>query len=268
MGQVDGSQLHWVLVHGSMHGAWSYYKTMALLQAEGYKVTAVDLAGCGASAVDSNTVSDFEVFNQPLVDVLNAIPATERVVLVGHSLGSISLLHAMENFTHKISLAIHVAGALLPSGVSFDITGDYFKGCFPLIGPFQIFARQIFGNGPENPPTTITIDKANLQKVFYTSPKTPSADLALAQIMCRPASFEVQFSTVVHYTKEKQGTIPSVYIKTSIDQCLPPASQDYIIKACPQTEVVEIHADHTPMFSATDELHEILLRLAAKYTSA
>jgi hypothetical protein len=35
-----------------------------------------------------------------------------------------------------------------------------------------------------------------------------------------------------------------VYIKTSIDQCLPPASQDYIIKACPQTEVVEIQADH------------------------
>jgi predicted alpha/beta hydrolase family esterase len=88
----------------------------------------VDLAGCGASAVDPNTVSDFEVFNQPLVDVLNAIPATERVVLVGHSLGSLSLLHAMENFTHKISLAIHVAGVLLPSGVSFETAGDYFKG--------------------------------------------------------------------------------------------------------------------------------------------
>ncbi len=51
-----------------------------------------------------------------------------QVVLVGHSLGSISLLHAMENFTHKISLAIHVSGALLPSGVSFETTGDYFKG--------------------------------------------------------------------------------------------------------------------------------------------
>jgi pimeloyl-ACP methyl ester carboxylesterase len=138
--------------------------------------------------------------------------------------------------------------------------------CFPVIGPFQIFSRQIFGNGPENPPTTFTIDKENLHEVFYSSPTTPSADLVLAQIMCRPASFKVQFSTVVHYTKEKQGTIPSVYIKTSIDQCLPPMSQDYIINACPQTEVVEIHADHNPMFSATDELHEILLRLAAKYT--
>jgi predicted alpha/beta hydrolase family esterase len=51
-----------------------------------------------------------------------------QVVLVGHSLGSINLLHAMENFTHKISLAIHVSGALLPSGVSFETTGDYFKG--------------------------------------------------------------------------------------------------------------------------------------------
>jgi pimeloyl-ACP methyl ester carboxylesterase len=89
MGQVDGSQLHWVLVHGAMHGAWAYYKTMALLQAEGYKVTAVDLAGCGASAVDPNTVSDFEVLNQPLVDVLNAIPATERVISLCTPLSSL-----------------------------------------------------------------------------------------------------------------------------------------------------------------------------------
>jgi pimeloyl-ACP methyl ester carboxylesterase len=86
--------------------------------------------------------------------------------------------------------------------------------------------------------------------------------------MCRPAPFKVQSSTVVHYTKEKHGTIPSVYIKTSIDKCLPPLTQEYMIKACPQTEVVEVVADHTPMFSATDELHEILLRLAAKYASA
>ncbi len=47
---------------------------------------------------------------------------------MGHSLGSINLSHAMENFTHKISLVIHVAGAVLPSGVSLEITGDYYKG--------------------------------------------------------------------------------------------------------------------------------------------
>jgi hypothetical protein len=69
-------RLHWVLVHG----AWTYYKTMALLQQEGYKVTAVDLASCGTSTVDPNTVTDFKTYNQPLVDVLNAIPDTEKVI--------------------------------------------------------------------------------------------------------------------------------------------------------------------------------------------
>jgi len=55
-------------------------KTMALLQQEGYKVTAVDLASCGTSTVDPNTVTDFKTYNQPLVDVLNAIPDTEQVI--------------------------------------------------------------------------------------------------------------------------------------------------------------------------------------------
>jgi pimeloyl-ACP methyl ester carboxylesterase len=72
--------LHWVLVHGAWHGAWVYYKTMALLQQQGYKVTAVDLASCGTSTVDPNTVTDFKTYNQPLVDVLNAIPDTEQVI--------------------------------------------------------------------------------------------------------------------------------------------------------------------------------------------
>jgi pimeloyl-ACP methyl ester carboxylesterase len=73
-------RLHWVLVHGAWQGAWMYYKTMALLQQEGYKVTAVDLASCGTSTVDPNTVTDFKTYNQPLVDVLNAIPDTEQVI--------------------------------------------------------------------------------------------------------------------------------------------------------------------------------------------
>jgi pimeloyl-ACP methyl ester carboxylesterase len=73
-------RLHWVLVHGASHGAWMYYKTMALLQQEGYRVTAVDLASCGTSTVDPNTVTDFKTYDQPLVDVLTAIPDTEQVI--------------------------------------------------------------------------------------------------------------------------------------------------------------------------------------------
>ncbi|EXB63678.1 hypothetical protein L484_027021 [Morus notabilis] len=35
---------HFVLVHGSCHGGWSWYKLVPLLKSAGHAVTALDLA--------------------------------------------------------------------------------------------------------------------------------------------------------------------------------------------------------------------------------
>jgi predicted alpha/beta hydrolase family esterase len=43
-----------------------------------------------------------------------------QVVLVAHSMGGFSMTHAMEEFPHKIVLAIAVAGILLLNGASLD----------------------------------------------------------------------------------------------------------------------------------------------------
>ncbi|KAI5673604.1 hypothetical protein M9H77_13968 [Catharanthus roseus] len=40
-------QKHFVLVHGSCHGAWSWYKLRPLLESAGHKVTAVNLSASG-----------------------------------------------------------------------------------------------------------------------------------------------------------------------------------------------------------------------------
>jgi len=75
----------------------------------------------------------------------------------------------------------------------------------------------------------------------------------------------VLMGTVVNYTPEKHGTVPSVYIKCLQDKALLPAAQDYIIEHTPQEEVIEMDTDHTPMLSAPKELHQILMQLAKKY---
>ncbi len=90
-------------------------------------------------------------------------------------------------------------------------------------------------------------------------------DVVLAQILCRPVPAPVLMGTVVNYTPEKHGTVPSVYIKCLQDRALLPAAQDYIIEETPQEEVIEMDTDHTPMLSAPKELHQILMQLAKKY---
>lgn len=102
---------HFVLVHGICHGAWNWYKIIALLKAAGHRVTALDLGGCG---VNSISISDYL---QPLTDFLASLPEEENVILVGHSYGGIAISLAMESFPNKISVAVYVT-AFMPNCAS------------------------------------------------------------------------------------------------------------------------------------------------------
>src|SRR4051812_32968285 len=48
---VKKPERHFVLVHGLCHGAWCWYRLATILQSAGHRVTAPDLAACGASPV-------------------------------------------------------------------------------------------------------------------------------------------------------------------------------------------------------------------------
>lgn len=110
-------QNHFVLVHGVCHGAWIWYKLKPLLESTGgHSVTAVDLSASGINTKCLNEIQTFEDYAEPLMELMAAIPADEKVILVGHSYGGYSLALAMEKYPEKISVAIFVA-ALMPDAV-------------------------------------------------------------------------------------------------------------------------------------------------------
>lgn len=97
---------HFVLVHGSCHGAWCWYKLIKLLKSPGHRVTAVDLA---ASGINLEKVEDLNIqsdYLQPLMDFMAGLPAEEKVILVGHSMGGVAVSVAMEKFPNKIAVAV------------------------------------------------------------------------------------------------------------------------------------------------------------------
>ena len=112
---ATAKQSHFVLVHGAGHGAWCWYKVATLLEAIGHNVTTIDLAASGVNPAHFSQVNGSLVYYvKPLTDFLAALPPTaEKVVLVGHSLGGLSISLAMESFPHKISVAVFVT-ALMP----------------------------------------------------------------------------------------------------------------------------------------------------------
>lgn len=109
-------QHHFVLVHGICHGAWCWYKVATILKSAGHRVTALDMAACGASPLRVEEARSFEDYSRPLLDALAALPPGEKVVLVGHSFGGLSLALAMHTYPEKIAVAVFVSASMPAAG--------------------------------------------------------------------------------------------------------------------------------------------------------
>uniref|UniRef100_A0A2N9FYW6 AB hydrolase-1 domain-containing protein n=1 Tax=Fagus sylvatica TaxID=28930 RepID=A0A2N9FYW6_FAGSY len=109
---------HFVLVHGGGFGAWCWYKTIALLEEGGFKVSAIDLTGSGIHTSDTNSITSLSQYVKPLTDFLEKLAGDEKVILVGHDFGGTCISYAMELSPSKISKAVFIAAAMLTNGQS------------------------------------------------------------------------------------------------------------------------------------------------------
>ncbi|PWZ29888.1 Esterase PIR7B [Zea mays] len=116
--QMDsgGGGKHFILLHGLAHGAWCWYKVVAQLRAAGHRATALDMAASGVHPARLHEVASFEDYSRPLLDAVAASPDSDRLVLVGHSLGGLSVALAMEWFPGK---DLELAKLLVRPGFQF-----------------------------------------------------------------------------------------------------------------------------------------------------
>lgn len=113
----SSSSKHIILVHGVCHGGWCWYKVAPRLQSAGHHVTALDLAASGVDGRRLREVPTFRDYTEPLLAVLRSLPAGEKAILVGHSLGGINLALAGELFPEKVAAAVFLT-ALIPDYTS------------------------------------------------------------------------------------------------------------------------------------------------------
>ena len=110
------SQKHFVLVHGACHGAWCWFKLKPLLEAAGHRVSAFDLSASGTNTKVIQQVTSLSDYTLPLLEFMAAVPAEEKVVLVGHSLGGMNIALAMDKFPEKVAVAVFLT-AFMPDSV-------------------------------------------------------------------------------------------------------------------------------------------------------
>lgn len=254
---------HFVLVHGISNGAWCWYKLSCLLENSGYKVTCLDLKGCGKDLTDPNTILSFHDYNQPLLHFLSSLTDNDQVILVGHSAGGLCLSDAIIKFGKKrIKLAIFVAATMLKSGFATD--QDIKDGVPDLseFGEVNEVYEMGFGLGEDCPPTTILIKKELQRKIIYQL--SPLEDSTLARMLLRPgpiqALLKAQFADPVD-----ADDVPRIYIKTTHDNVIKPHQQEAMTKKWPPSDVYVLESDHSPFFSAPFLLFGLLLKAAISF---
>ncbi|KAL1322840.1 hypothetical protein HN51_067846 [Arachis hypogaea] len=248
---------HFVLVHGGGFGAWCWYKTIALLEEAGYKVSAIDLTGSGVHSFDTNNIKSLSQYVKPLTDFVEKLPEGEKVILVGHDFGGACISYAMELFPHKVSKAVFIAAAMLTSGQStLDIISQK-EGSDDLMQQAQIF---LYANGNDHPPTAFDLDKSLLRDLLFN--QSPAKDVALASVSMRPTPFAPVLEKL-SLSDLKYGIVRRFYIETLEDNAITITLQEAMINASPPEKVFRLKgADHSPFFSKPQALHKLLVEIS------
>lgn len=235
----------YVLIHGAWHGAWCWDKVVPLLKQQGHTAIAIDLPAHGKDFTPLTEVS-LQLYADKICEAVSQQQAP--VILVGHSLGGISITQAAEQCSSNIRKLVYLSGFLLPNGVARLGYGSGVEGS--LLDENKTVADD---------KTSVCFNSAGLKDTFYHD--CDADDIAKATQLTRPEPM-AGIVTPVHYTEVNFGRIPRVYIECLQDKAIPLALQKRMYTETPVTQVVTMDTSHSPFFSAADELVAHLIELA------
>ena len=104
-----------VLVHGAFHGAWCWTKLVPELERRGHRAVAFDLPGSGEDKTPIEQVT-LDGYIVRVSEVILRQP--EPVILVGHSLGGISITAAAEHMPDRVRKLVYLCAFILRDGES------------------------------------------------------------------------------------------------------------------------------------------------------
>ncbi|MEE2567214.1 alpha/beta fold hydrolase [Hyphobacterium marinum] len=235
---------HFLLIHGSWHGALCWYKVAPLLEAEGHSVTVAELPGRGRHPVRPAFVG--------LRDMVKAmtrqLPPGVSFTTVAHSRYGILASLLAETMPERVERTIYLASYMLRAG---ERAADHFRADMAsFLRPAVSFCRTGLWDW---------LDPSVYREALYHD--CPVEDWMLGRLMLcreplRPALTRLKLS------EARYGAVPRAYIRLTEDRAVTPALQDRVLNATPVDRVEDIAASHSAYFSKAEALTRTLLKLA------
>jgi len=234
-----------ILIHGSWHSAWNWYKITPLLEEQGHKVYALDLPGMGRDKTPIKEVK-FEDTVQKICDLIDSID--EKVILVGHSKNGILVSQVAEYRPDRIEKSIYLAAVLVSNGKSAI---DYFK----------LDKEEILGPHITYDPATnsSSLDSAIFKEGLYHDCEEDITNMAKIILSNEPRE---SATAKLELTDKNYGNVRRFYIECTEDKAITPWLQNKMYSEIQCEKVYKIASSHSPFFSKPKELVEIICEIS------
>jgi pimeloyl-ACP methyl ester carboxylesterase len=233
-----------VLIHGAWHGGWCWHKVVARLRHAGQRAVAPDLPSLGRDRTPVAHVS-LQSWTESVCRALDA--EVEPVILVGHSRAGAVISQAAEARPEKVRVLVYLAGYLLADGES--VSGTAKEDSQSLVGPNMQISQDRVSWG---------LRDAAVRDALYG--ECADEDVVLAQSLLAPEAV-APLTTPIRVSAQNFARVPRVYIECLRDRAVSLSEQRRMVSATPCRQVISMDTDHSPFFSAPDELTAHLLAL-------
>jgi pimeloyl-ACP methyl ester carboxylesterase len=235
-----------LLVHGAWQGAWCWEKVVPLLEAQGHQAFALDLPGYGADS-DRAASATMDDYLRCVLEKVNA--SQEEAVLVGHCAGAfVSELAASR--TKRVRALIYAAGIIPLKGCSMMDLVEQFDPAYLAEIQWASDAR------------SARLSPEGGKKFLYSECQPAIVDSLLPRV-------EIQSVAPYEYRCPLADTefsqVPHHYICTLRDRLVPPELQREMILTFGFKNIYSLDSDHSPFFSAPEELSTLLHKIAKQY---
>lgn len=248
-----------VFVHGGAHGAWCWEPLLPFLDGDALAVDLPPKSVRGGSRrlepvpeLGTLTVADFA--DSVVRDVDAA--GFERFVLVGHSMGGLSISEVARRVPDRVEHLVYVSCMVPPDGSSAiealpeelrqmtrqAVEDARHGGDNPIGGLDEETTRFMFCNDMDEDQTRFVLDRTGTEAAVILAEPVSRAGI--------PAE------------------LPKTFVKLLRDQSLPPDHQDVLVQNLRDSpggvvDVVTIDAGHDVMISRPKELADVLNGIAA-----
>lgn len=232
---------HFLLVHGSAHGAWCWRDTVPALEALGHSAIAIDLPSHGADPTPLEEVT----LDRYAEAVLAAID--RPTIVVGHSMGGYPISRAADLDPTNMARLVYLCAYVPWDGYSLvDMR---------LSAPRQPIMKAIAKSADG---ASFTIIPKHAREVFYHD--CPDEAVAFALDNLCPQAILPQATKVT--LGAQYASVPRSYIICEHDSAVPIELQERIAADFAPGDVTRMSTSHSPFFSDPGGLAAHLDRIA------